>query len=124
VTVRPSRSHLPTLDMQMVEGLRELGIWEEVSSEVIEELPGRIAALENAITQNSFVEVEHLAHSAKGTCGAIGAASLSSMFGRIEEMAESEALFGVQEVLLAITEEVSLLRRAVPVVQPSGASMA
>ena len=94
---RPSRPTLPTLDPRMVESLRELEIWEEISQAFMAELPERLQALRDAIGCKSYTDVEHVAHAAKGGSGAIGAARMSSMFARIEEMAEASALAGADE---------------------------
>lgn len=65
----------------------------------LESLPRRLQELENAVARDDYEEVRRLAHTLKGSSSQFGAAYLANLSMRIENMARSEKLEGIDLLL-------------------------
>ncbi|MCY2958777.1 MAG: Hpt domain-containing protein [Planctomycetota bacterium] len=93
------------LDMQVIEGLRELGgedepgLLLEVIGMFLEDAPTRIREIEQGFASGDIKLLERAAHSLKSASANVGAMQLSSVCKRIEEIARQQKRDGIAELL-------------------------
>jgi len=112
---------VPVLDDRLVNGLRELGLLEEVSQAFLEEWPSRFDSLRDAVEAGQFDRVEREAHALKGSSATIGAARIAFVFAQIEQMGEDKRLDGARLELTRLAMEMQALKKAFAVAIRVGA---
>lgn len=89
------------LDPVVIQSLKEIGggdrheVFHELVELFLEDTPGRIDALVEALQAQDHDELASVAHSLKGSCCSLGALRLSSIFGQIEHCGRSADLVDV-----------------------------
>lgn len=93
------------LDMNVIEGLRELGgdddpgLLLEVIGMFLEDAPTRIKELQQGLATGDVKLLERAAHSLKSASANVGAMQLSSVCKRIEEIARQRKSDGIAELI-------------------------
>ncbi len=93
------------LDMQVIEGLRELGGTEdpglllEIIGMFLEDAPQRIREIEQGLASGDIKLLERAAHTLKSASANVGAMQLSSVCKRIEEIARYSKSDGIAELI-------------------------
>jgi HPt (histidine-containing phosphotransfer) domain-containing protein len=108
------------LDMQVIEGLRELGgeddpgLLLEIIGMFLEDAPARIREIELGLANGDIKLLERAAHSLKSASANVGAMRLSSVCRRIEEIARQAKSEGIAELIpesnLALNDAATALR--------------
>jgi len=101
------------LDMQIVATLRELGGFDEIAREFIDEVPTRIAAMRSAAESKRFDTLQLEAHTLKGAGGVVGARVLAKTAATIEQSARSKSLDGVSALLEQLDDDFAKTRAAI-----------
>jgi len=97
-TIDPGANHgrsatIAAVDLEVLEKLRQnIGSIKPVLSVFIGLLPGRLQDLKKAVSNKNREEIEHIAHTMRGSCGQFGANSLAEMFAQAEDMAKANNL--------------------------------
>ncbi len=108
------------LDMQVIEGLRELGgdddpgLLVEVIGMFLEDAPTRIEEIQQGLATGDIKLLERAAHSLKSASANVGAVQLSLVCKRIEEIARRSTSEGIADLIpesnRALTEVSNALR--------------
>ena len=84
---------MAAVDLEVLEKLRQnIGDVKPVISVFLNLLPGRLKELEKAVGGQNSTEIEHIAHTMRGSCGQFGAGSLAELFSQAEDMARENNL--------------------------------
>ncbi len=84
---------MAAVDLEILEKLRlNIGDIKPVISVFLNLLPGRLKELENAVGKQDSEQIEHIAHTMRGSCGQFGAGSLAELFSQAEDMARANNL--------------------------------
>ena len=101
------------IDLEKLEKLRQnIGDIKPVISVFLNLLPGRLKELEKAVDKQDSEEIEHVAHTLKGSCSHFGAGSLTELFSQVEDMARENNLAMMGQLCDKIrrsTEEVCVI---------------
>jgi len=102
------------LDRSYLDSLRDLEdgvtIVQLVVREFLQETPERLKVLEDAIVQEDPVAIARASHSLRGMCGALGARTLGTTAGRIEEAAREGRLEPCHAELARMKREYEVVR--------------
>lgn len=108
------------LDMQVIEGLRELGgdddpgLLMEVIGMFLDDAPTRIQEIQQGLSSGDIKLLERAAHSLKSASANVGATRLSHVCKRIEDIARRSTSEGIAELIpesnRALNEAASALR--------------
>lgn len=108
------------LDMQVIEGLRELGgaddpgLLLEIIGMFLDDAPLRIREIEQGLASGDIKLLERAAHSLKSASANVGAMHLSSVCKRIEEIARHSKSDGIAELIpesnMALNDAANALR--------------
>ena len=88
---------------------------EQVISLFLEDLPGRMDALEDAIGQSDRAQIRSQAHAIKGVAGTVGATAIQEMAQQIEESAELDTLDQVEVLVKIVRKEYKRLKKTIQV---------
>jgi HPt (histidine-containing phosphotransfer) domain-containing protein len=113
------------IDMQVIEGLRELGgsddpgLVAELIGLFLEDAPRRIEELERGLSSGDVELLERAAHTLKSSSANVGACSLSDLCRRIEVDARQRSTVGLDELVRASSELFSRVDEALRVLAKS-----
>jgi len=99
------------LDMSVIETLKDLGgedepeLFVELVDLFLEDARGNFEALSHALDELDVATFERTAHTLKSSCGNIGAAGLSRMCFKLEQLGRSGHLDGAESILAAALSE-------------------
>jgi histidine phosphotransfer protein HptB len=82
----------------------------EIVSALVAEVSVQINALDEAIRSSRVQDCVKLAHSARGACGNVGAASLAALFSAVESEAKNGDLASCLPKIEALSMELEKLR--------------
>ena len=88
----------PIVDMQVIQGLRELGGEEdpglvvEIIDMFLDDAPSRMREIENALKIGDITTLERAAHTLKSSSANVGAVSLSHICQKMETLAHKRLL--------------------------------
>ena len=88
---------------------------EQVISLFLEDLPGRMDVLEDAIGQSDRAQIRSQAHAIKGVAGTVGATAIQEMAQQIEESAELDTLDQVEVLVKIVRKEYKRLKKTIQV---------
>jgi CheY-like chemotaxis protein len=117
----PSRARSstpPPVDLGMLRKLRvtqsagEPDIVAEVIALFLQDAPGRVAAIREAVTRGDLAGAARTAHTLKGSAGHLGAKTLGALCARFEEKVRGGAAFNVTFAVTAIADELERVRVA------------
>ncbi len=96
------------IDEERIEELKEsvAGAFDKMVEAYIEDLPSLATSLEDAINAKDCDQIQHYAHSIKGSSKNFGAIELADVAKDIEDMAKQKQIHDLQTHLLAVFEEV------------------
>lgn len=106
---------LPTIDDSVIDRLRLLQDDDDADFVAqliilfVNELPNKINAMKNAISNNEAKRLEHAAHSLKSSSGNIGALRLSKLCAQLEEIGHSACLDEAPKLINIVYEEASIV---------------
>lgn len=72
----------------------------------LEDLPTRLARLEQSVANDSPIEIRSAAHALKGSSGSVGAATLSAVCGQLEALARTGSTADARDLHTRIRAEV------------------
>ena len=96
------------IDEERIEELKEsvAGAFEQMVEAYVEDLPALATSLEDAINDKDSSQVQHYAHSIKGSSKNFGAVALADVAKEIEEAAKENHLNDLHTQLISVFEEV------------------
>ncbi len=97
-----------SIDKARIDELRDsvAGAFDKMVEAYIEDLPGLLNSLEEAVNSKDAKLVQHYAHSIKGSSKNFGAVELANVAKEIEDMGRDEQLLDVNTHLISLFEEV------------------
>jgi HPt (histidine-containing phosphotransfer) domain-containing protein len=101
----------PALDRSVIDVLRQLtppgepDVLVEILTLFLQDVPTRIAALQNAVGSGDADGVHRAAHSLKGSAGNVGAKGLQEACRVVEEMGRTKNLDGASDGVAHIVRE-------------------
>ena len=101
----------PQKALEVVDGDKDL--FKEIALIFIKGLPQNTAVIRKAIAENNAQQVEHTAHSLKGSIGNFAAAMSYEASYRIERMGKDGNLEGARAALSRLEEELDKLQAAI-----------
>lgn len=107
----------PTLDRSVLTELQQMcgpdtNLVEELISIFLADTPMQLLALQDALRNANYVEVERQAHRLKGSASAIGADRLREICEQIEQYARTGLVPAPDSAAQWVDEELSALRKA------------
>ncbi len=96
------------IDDERIEELRESvsTAFDKMVEAYVEDLPKLATSLEEAINNKDYQQIQHFAHSIKGSSKNFGAVELADVSKEIEELSKQNQLQDVNTLLIALFEEV------------------
>ena len=96
------------IDEERIEELRDsvAGAFNKMVEAYVEDLPKLVTSLEDAVNSKDAEQVQHYAHSIKGSSKNFGAVELANVSKEIEDMGKANELQDVNTQLIALFEEV------------------
>ncbi|MFK7795696.1 MAG: EAL domain-containing protein [Gammaproteobacteria bacterium] len=96
------------IDEERIEELRDsvATAFDQMVNAYVEDLPGLVTSLEEAVNTKDAKQVQHYAHSIKGSSKNFGAVELADVAKEIEDMGRDDQLQDVNTHLIALFEEV------------------
>ena len=96
------------IDEARIEELKEsvATAFDKIVEAYVEDLPLLVTSLEDAINNKDYEQVQHFAHSIKGSSKNFGAVELSNVSKEIEDMSRENQLDDVNTQLISLFEEV------------------
>jgi len=109
--------HLPALDSDTLEGLKELGDGDpsfliEVIQQFLHDAPGHIEAIQQAVVEVNAGALMKAAHGFKGSCRNMGALPLGDLCYALEQKGRNEDVTDVDTLVTNLQEEHVRVRRA------------
>ncbi|MEO0650132.1 MAG: Hpt domain-containing protein [Planctomycetota bacterium] len=107
-----------TLDPSVIEALRELGgeeepeLFEELVTMFLDDTPGRIEALLEALEAGDATTLERTAHALKSSCGNLGARRLASLCFEIESAGRAGDVEAARPLVGRSTDEFAAVAAA------------
>ena len=95
------------LDPRVIQELRELGgeddpdLLADLVQMFLQDAPGRMKQIEEALASGDIKALEHAAHTLKSSSANIGARGLSAICKRMEELARAKSTDGMSELFSA-----------------------
>ncbi len=110
-------SQLPPLDSTTFDGLRELGgddpsFLLEVIQQFLQDGPGHVAAIQQAVVDANADALMKAAHSFKGSCRNMGALPLGKLCFALEQKGRAGETENLDDLLTALDSEYSRVRIA------------
>ena len=108
VDMQERQQNTGPIDEERIEELREsvATAFDQMVEAYIEDLPGLATSLEEAVNTKDAQQVQHYAHSIKGSSKNFGAVELADVAKEIEDMGKNDQLQDVNTHLIALFEEV------------------
>lgn len=113
----PSLVTDPPLDMDTLEGLRELGDGDpsfliEVIQQFLQDAPDHLKAIQQSVTDGNGDALMKAAHSFKGSCRNMGALPLGEHCMKLEEKGRNEEMEELNDLLALLEQEYPRAQRA------------
>lgn len=90
--------------------LEDPELMREIVSALVDDASAQIVKLGTALERADATECARVAHSARGACGNVGAASLAALFSSVEQEARSGNLSACRARLSVLHQELDRLR--------------
>jgi HPt (histidine-containing phosphotransfer) domain-containing protein len=102
------------IDETTIQELREEGedLLSDLVAMFIEEVPGRLAELEEALARKDPAATRLAAHTLKGTGGNFGASRMQALASAIEEKGRNGSLDGAEATFIQLCAECARVREA------------
>ncbi|MEM8843908.1 MAG: EAL domain-containing protein [Pseudomonadota bacterium] len=96
------------IDQERIIELRESvsSAFHQMVEAYLEDLPGLASSLEEAVNNKDFEQMQHFAHSIKGSSKNFGAVELAEVAKELEDMAKGNNLHDAHTLVIAIFEEI------------------
>ncbi|HYE77846.1 MAG TPA: Hpt domain-containing protein, partial [bacterium] len=116
------------VDTSFMEHLRALereapGLVQDVLGLFLEDVPGQLAALQEALLEGDPQRLSEGAHKLKGTTATMGMQRISGLAAELEARTRQGTMEGSEELVRAITTEYELVRPLLVSVQAHGLSV-
>jgi CheY-like chemotaxis protein len=112
------RAAAPPIDAQAIAGLRQLqdadepDFVTELIDLLLDDAPGRFAAIRDAIATSDAVTVNRTAHALKSSCGNLGARTLAGLLAALEQAGGRANMEEASALLSQACDEFARVRRA------------
>ncbi|MGH9722316.1 MAG: Hpt domain-containing protein [Bryobacteraceae bacterium] len=110
--MRAADSTTTVLDISQLRNitLDDEDLMREIVSALVEDASHQIDILRQAVERADAQECARVAHSARGACGNVGAASLAALFSAVEQSAKGGDLTVAGNALRSLCDELEKLR--------------